>query len=52
MNRWPRARPISVSPAWRASSMPQAVKPERDTKIGMRMVTHFRIISEVRRPVV
>lgn len=51
-NRLPRARPISVSPALRASSTPQAVNPERDTRMGMCIFTHLITISEVSRPVV
>ena len=38
--------------ALRASSTPQAVKPERDTRMGMPMRTALITISEVRRPVV
>src|SRR4051812_25507674 len=33
--RLPLARPTRVRPACRASSTPQAVKPERDTRIGI-----------------
>ena len=50
--RLPRARPIRVRPAFRASSTPQAVKPERDTSTGIRIFTVLITISEVRRPVV
>jgi len=50
--RLPRARPTNVRLALRASSTPQAVKPERDTRIGMPMRTVLITISEVRRPVV
>ena len=52
VNRLPLARPISVRSAFCASSTPQAVKPERETRIGMRICTHLITISEVRRPVV
>ena len=52
MKRLPRARPISVRLAWRASSTPQAVKPEREIRIGMPMVTVLMTISLVSRPVV
>src|SRR3712207_8632236 len=47
------ALPIStrVSPAWRANSTPQAVKPEREISTGMRISTVLMTISEVRRPV-
>jgi hypothetical protein len=48
----PPARPISVSPACRARSTPQAVKPERETRIGMPICTVLITISEVSRPVV
>src|SRR5262245_31164601 len=47
--RLPRARPTSVRFALRASSTPQAVKPERETRIGMPMRTVLMTISEVRR---
>ena len=50
--RLPRARPISVRLALRASSTPQAVKPEREIRIGMPMRTVLITISEVSRPVV
>ena len=50
--RLPFARPIKVSPALRASSTPQAVKPEREIRIGMPMRTVLITISEVSRPVV
>ena len=39
--RLPRARPISVRLALRASSTPQAVKPEREIRIGMPMRTRL-----------
>src|SRR5439155_15754988 len=51
-NRFPLARPIRVSPAWRARSTPQAVKPEREIRIGMPICTVLITISEVSRPVV
>jgi hypothetical protein len=51
-NRLPRARPITVMPTCRARSTPHAVKPDRDTRIGIRMAAHLRIISEVSLPVV
>ena len=48
-----RARGRSASgSALRASSTPQAVKPERETRIGMPMRTVLITISEVSRPVV
>jgi len=50
--RLPRARPISVRPACRASSTPQAVKPERETSTGISIITVLITISEVSRPVV
>src|SRR6185503_1832608 len=50
--RLPRARPINVKPAFFANSTPQAVKPERDTSTGMRILTVLITISDVRRPVV
>jgi hypothetical protein len=50
--RLPLQRPIRVSFASRASSTPQAVKPERLTRMGMPMRTVLITISEVRRPVV
>src|SRR5476651_1615869 len=50
--RLPRARPISVRLALRASSTPHAVKPEREMRIGIPMRTHLITISEVSRPVV
>ncbi len=52
MKRLPRARPISVKLALRASSTPQAVNPEREIRIGMPMRTVLITISEVSRPVV
>jgi hypothetical protein len=52
MKRFPRVRPTSVNPTCRARSTPQAVKPERDTRIGMPMRTVLITISEVSRPVV
>jgi hypothetical protein len=52
MKRLPLARPMRVSPALRASSTPQAVKPEREIRIGMRICTVLITISEVSRPVV
>ena len=50
--RLPLARPISVKPACRASSTPQAVKPEREIRIGIPICTVLMTISEVSRPVV
>jgi hypothetical protein len=52
MKRLPLARPTRVSPTWRARSTPQAVKPERETRIGIPIRTVLMIISEVSRPVV
>ena len=52
MKRFPRARPTSVSPTCRARSTPHAVKPERDTRIGIPIRTVLMIISEVSLPVV
>ena len=52
IKRLPFARPISVSPASRASSTPQAVKPEREIRIGIAICTVLITISEVSRPVV
>ncbi len=52
MKRLPLQRPISVRLACRARSTPQAVKPLRETRIGMPMRTVLITISEVRRPVV
>ena len=46
------ARPIRVRLALRASSTPQAVKPEREIRIGMPICTVLITISEVSRPVV
>ena len=46
-----RGRSASGSPR-RASSTPQAVKPERETRIGMPICTVLITISEVSRPVV
>ncbi len=50
--RLPLQRPISVRFASRASSTPQAVKPDRDTRMGMPIRTVLITISEVSRPVV
>ena len=50
--RLPLARPIKVRFALRASSTPQAVKPEREINIGIRICTVLITISEVSRPVV
>src|SRR5215472_2488171 len=50
--RFPFARPMRVSPACRARSTPQAVKPEREIRIGMPICTVLITISEVSRPVV
>ena len=52
MKRRPLARPISVRFAWRASSTPQAVNPEREIRIGIAICTVLITISEVNRPVV
>ena len=52
MKRLPRVRPTRVSPTCRASSTPQAVKPDRETRIGIPMRTVLITISEVSRPVV
>ena len=38
--------------ALRASSTPQAVKPEREIRIGIRICTVLITISQVSRPVV
>jgi hypothetical protein len=43
---------MSVRPVLRASSTPQAVKPDRDTRMGMPILTVLMTISEVSRPVV
>src|SRR5215831_2084599 len=50
--RLPLARPIKVSPACRARSTPQAVKPDREIRIGIPICTVLITISEVSRPVV
>ena len=52
MKRLPLARPISVRPACRASATASLVKPDRETRIGMRICTVLITISVVRRPVV
>ena len=52
MKRFPRARPISVNPTCRARSTPQAVKPDRETRMGIPIRTVLITISEVSRPVV
>ena len=44
--------PDQRQPACRASSTPQAVKPEREIRIGMPICTVLITISEVSRPVV
>ena len=43
---------MSVRLYFLANSTPQAVKPERDAKIGIPMLMVFITISEVKRPVV
>ena len=52
MKRFPLARPTRVRLASRASSTSQAVKPEREIRMGMRICTVLITISLVSLPVV